>query len=219
MAERLEIGAGEALERVLLNEHALDLHIVQQAGSRLRLVLINYDAANADNCIRVEHRQEGCETEIYGMVIAGGETNVSNRTFLLHDKGKGRSEQLFKYVLGGKARGYFEGCLKIAPDAQQTSATQTDRNLILSDGAKMRTLPQLEIYADDVKASHGATTGQLDEHALFYMRQRGLSAAQARWLLVNAFIEDIINEVHDTVLQNRLRKEVEIRLQQLTENV
>jgi Fe-S cluster assembly protein SufD len=94
--------------------------------------------------------------------------------------------------------------LKIAPDAQQTIAHQTNRNLLLSDDAEMRTLPQLEIYADDVQASHGATTGQLDTSAIFYMQQRGIGKQKARQLLVDAFIKEVINTIEDTSLRQSL---------------
>ena len=111
--------------------------------------------------------------------------------------GGGSSNQLIKFVLDDNSRGRFIGDLKIAPDAQQTEAHQTNRNLLLSDTAEMRTQPQLEIYADDVKATHGASTGQLDESALFYMQQRGIDKQKARQLLVNAFMKDVIEAISD----------------------
>ena len=96
------------------------------------------------------------------------------------------------------------GDLKIAQDAQQTEAHQTNRNLLLSETAEMRTQPQLEIYADDVKATHGASTGQLDESALFYMQQRGIDKQKARQLLVNAFMKDVLNTISDEALREQL---------------
>ena len=100
-------------------------------------------------------------------------------------------------MLADNARGRFIGDLKIAQDAQETEAHQTNRNLLLSETAEMRTQPQLEIYADDVKATHGASTGQLDESALFYMQQRGIDKQKARQLLVNAFMKDVIEVISD----------------------
>jgi Fe-S cluster assembly protein SufD len=100
-------------------------------------------------------------------------------------------------VLDDNSRGRFIGDLKIAPDAQQTEAHQTNRNLLLSETAEMRTQPQLEIYADGVKATHGASTGQLDESALFYMQQRGIDKQKARQLLVNAFMKEVVETISD----------------------
>jgi Fe-S cluster assembly protein SufD len=106
--------------------------------------------------------------------------------------------------LDDNARGRFVGDLKIAPDAQQTEAHQTNRNLLLSDTAEMRTQPQLEIYADDVQATHGASTGQLDESALFYMQQRGIGQQKARQLLVNAFMKEVIDKISDETIKANL---------------
>ena len=112
-----------------------------------------------------------------------------------HDIGDGVSRQLIKFVLDDAAKGEFLGELVIRQDAQRVDAQQTNRNLLLSKTATMRTRPQLEIYADDVKASHGATTGQLDESALFYMQQRCIAPDEARKMLLRAFIMDIVEKV------------------------
>ena len=111
-----------------------------------------------------------------------------------HEHGGGISRQLIKFVLDDTSKGNFLGELVIKPDAQQVDAQQTNRNILLSKTATMRTRPQLEIYADDVKASHGATTGQLDESALFYMQQRCIAPDDARKMLLRAFIMDIVEK-------------------------
>ena len=118
-------------------------------------------------------------------------------------------KQFIKFVLDDQAQGSFQGELKILPDAQKVSAIQTNRNLLLSEQATMRTQPQLEIYADDVKASHGATTGQLDESALFYMQQRGIDPATGRKMLINAFMQDIIDQISDEQLREQVRQQLE----------
>ena len=112
------------------------------------------------------------------------------------------SNQLIKFVLDDESRGHFIGDLKIAQDAQKTEAHQTNRNLLLSETAEMRTQPQLEIYADDVKATHGASTGQLDESALFYMQQRGIGKEKARQLLVNAFMKEVVESISDEKIKS-----------------
>ena len=126
-------------------------------------------------------------------------------THVTHAVGGGTSNQLIKFVLDDHARGHFIGDLKIAPEAQQVEAHQTNRNLLLSENAEMRTQPQLEIYADDVQATHGASTGQLDESALFYMQQRGISKQKARQLLVGAFMREIVDSIGDSYSDIRER--------------
>lgn len=196
---------GERYEHVFVDE-SVDLHIVQEAGSKVKIHLINFSSAT--NNITVEQVGEGCETEIYGLAYLRGEESATTETHVQHTVGGGSSNQLIKFVLDGNARGRFVGDLKIAPDAQKTEAHQTNRNLLLSETAEMRTQPQLEIYADDVKATHGASTGQLDESALFYMQQRGIAKQKARQLLVNAFMREIV----DTISDEEIRGIVDERL-------
>ena len=191
----MRISKGEIFERVYLNEPSVDLHIIQEAGSRVKIHLINFSSAK--NNITVEQTGEGCQTEIYGLAYLHGEESVLTETHVKHAVGGGTSNQLIKFVLDDSARGHFVGDLKIVPDAQQTEAHQTNRNLLLSETAEMRTQPQLEIYADDVQATHGASTGQLDESALFYMQQRGIGKNKARQLLVNAFMKEVLDTISD----------------------
>ena len=186
---------GDIFEQVFIDEPELDLHIVQEAGSRVKIHLINFSSAT--NSITVEQTGEGCETEIYALAYVRGDEQVTTETHVKHAVGGGKSNQLIKFVLDDKARGRFIGDLKIVPDAQQTEAHQTNRNLLLSEEAEMRTQPQLEIYADDVQATHGASTGQLDESALFYMQQRGIGKQKARQLLVNAFMMEVVEAISD----------------------
>ena len=187
---------GELFERVFLDEPEVNLHLVQEAGSHVKIHLINVQGAKeVVNRIVVEQQGEGCATEIYALAYLHGEEKVTTETHVRHAVGGGTSNQLVKFVLDDNARGHFVGDLKIAPDAQKTEAHQTNRNLLLSESAEMRTQPQLEIYADDVKATHGASTGQLDENAVFYMQQRGIGKQKARQLLVNAFMREILDTI------------------------
>ena len=187
----MRVYKGETYERIFVNEE-VKLCIEQEAGSHVKIHVIN-----ASFCITVNQIGEGCSTEIYGLEHLHGEDNVTAETHVTHAVGGGRSNQLIKFVLDDNSRGRFIGDLKIAPDAQQTEAHQTNRNLLLSETAEMRTQPQLEIYADDVQATHGASTGQLDESALFYMQQRGIDKQKARQLLVNAFMKEVIEAISD----------------------
>ena len=194
----MKVSKGDIFERVFVNEE-VNLCIEQEAGSRVKIHVIN-----APFSISVTQLGEGCQTEIYGLEHLHGEENVKAETHVTHAVGGGTSTQLIKFVLEDNSRGRFIGDLKIAQDAQQTEAHQTNRNLLLSETAEMRTQPQLEIYADDVKATHGASTGQLDESALFYMQQRGIDKQKARQLLVNAFMKDVLNTISDEALREQL---------------
>ena len=205
------IHSGETFERVFFNEPEVNLHIVQEARSHVKIHVLNIPAEKSrdreieiSNNIVVEQAGEGCETEIYGLAYLRGSEKVTTETHVHHAVGGGRSNQLLKFVLDDSAHGRFIGDLKIAPDAQKTEAHQTNRNLVLSEDAEMRTQPQLEIYADDVQATHGASTGQLDETALFYMQQRGISKEKARQLLVGAFMKEVIEAISDEALREQL---------------
>ena len=205
----ITLHSGETFEKVFLNEPEVDLHIVQEAGSHVKIHLINLETSGSrdveiSNKIVVEQQGEGCVTEVYALAYLQNEECVKTETHVQHSVGGGVSNQLIKFVLNDNSRGRFIGDLKIAKDAQKTEAHQTNRNLLLSETAEMRTQPQLEIYADDVQATHGASTGQLDKSALFYMQQRGISKEKARQLLVGAFMKDVIATISDEALRERL---------------
>lgn len=209
----MRVSKGETYERVFINE-PVELQIEQEAGSKVKIHVIDMDMSSLRhdvkaNKITVEQLGEGCETEIYALAFLHGDEQVTTETHVTHAVGGGRSNQLIKFVLDDNARGRFIGDLKIAQDAQQTEAHQTNRNLLLSETAEMRTQPQLEIYADDVKATHGASTGQLDESALFYMQQRGISKEKARQLLVGAFMKDVLNTISNEHVREQLINQID----------
>jgi len=206
--ETIRLHTNDSFEKVFVNGPEVDLHIVQEAGSRVKIHVINVsglvpnkaegsDLQTVSNKITVEQVGEGCRTEIYGLAYIKGEEQVTIETHVTHAVEDGTSTQLVKFVLDDRAKGHFVGDLKISPDAQHVEAHQTNRNLLLSDDAQMRTQPQLEIYADDVQATHGASTGQLDESALFYMQQRGIGKEKARQMLVGAFMKEVIETIDD----------------------
>lgn len=199
---------GEAREVLLLNPENIVLRVQQHASSQLTLHVYSIDDTSAHNQIYVEQVGKGCQTRLYGMAITKGTQQVANETHVVHTIGGGLSEQLFKYVLDGESRGGFVGDLKIVKDAQKTEAYQTNRNLLLSRTAKMRTKPQLEIYADDVKASHGASTGQMNDQAIFYMQQRGISKDEAIRLLTIAFLAEVVDKLPEE-MRDEYREKVE----------
>lgn len=211
--QQLIIPAGETREFVLLNEPDINWHIIQEQDSVLRLhVLCLSDSEEADeqwhSSITVEQNAPNCRTELYGMGLLHGNQRAHVLTRVHHNIGGGYSSQIFKFVLDDHAKGSYKGELKILPNAQQTEAYQTNRNILLSRQAEMLTEPQLEIYADDVKASHGATTGQLDESALFYMQQRCIDRDTAAKLLLCAFFDEVLKTLSDTQLQERLIEQI-----------
>jgi len=188
------------------------LLIDQQASSKVLANVITLHNGVTRNTIEIDLDGENCETLLCGMVIADKKQQVDNFTSVIHNKPNCQSRELFKYVLDDMSKGGFTGKLYVAKDAQKTAAFQTNRNILLSKTAKMRTKPQLEIYADDVKCSHGATIGSLDETAKFYMQSRGISEEEARLLLMFAFTNDVIENIQIPALQDRMKMLVEKRL-------
>jgi Fe-S cluster assembly protein SufD len=188
------------------------LLIDQQASSNVLTNVITLHNGQTRNTVEIDLDGEHCETLLCGMVIGDKNQQVDNFTSIIHNKPNCHSRELFQYVLDDMAKGGFTGKLYVAKDAQKTAAFQTNRNILLSKTAKMRTKPQLEIYADDVKCSHGATIGQLDESAKFYMQARGISGEEARLLLMFAFTNDVIENIRIPALQDRIKMLVEKRL-------
>lgn len=159
---------------------------------------------------------EGCESHMYGLYLLNGETLADNHTVADHLKPNSFSNELYKGIMDDRSRGIFNGKIFVRPNAQKTNAFQSNRNLLLSDDAKINTKPQLEIWADDVKCSHGCTTGQLDEEALFYLQTRGIPKATAKAMLLYAFAGELIEAVAIPALKQYLVKVVRERLLQST---
>ncbi len=164
------------------------------------------------NTIEVDINGENCETHMNGMFIGDKEQMLDNFTSINHNVPHCQSNELFKHVLGGKSKGGFTGQLRVKKDAQKTEAYQTNKNIVLTQKAKAQTRPQLEIFADDVKCSHGATIGQLDNDALFYLQARGISKQEAKMLLTNAFTADVVEKIKIEELKEKIHTLVEKRL-------
>jgi Fe-S cluster assembly protein SufD len=156
------------------------------------------------NNVYVRLDGEGAECVLNGLYIGDAKQHIDNFTEIEHVKPRATSLELYKGILAGAARGVFNGKIIVHKDAQKSDARQTNRNLLLSADAVVNTQPQLEIYADDVKCSHGSTIGQLDGDALFYLRSRGLGPAEARSLLSFAFASDIVGRLKIESLRRRL---------------
>lgn len=183
----------------------------QEAHSSLNICAATLTNGKTRNEYLIEIVGERCETFLSGMAIGSGEQHIDNSSCLVHRSDRSHSDQLFKYVLDDNASGAFEGLIEVSHGARFNEAYQSNRNLLASTGARMHTKPQLLIYNDDVKCSHGATTGQLDSAALFYMRSRGIPLAEARKMLMQAFMVDVVDKIRLENLRDRLRHLLELR--------
>ncbi|MDR0895541.1 MAG: Fe-S cluster assembly protein SufD [Prevotellaceae bacterium] len=188
-----------------------NLYVRQEADSNVLINGMTLTNGTTRNATRVTLAGEGAHLNLCGMAIADRNEHVDNQTHIDHAVPRCTSNELFKYVLDEQAVGAFTGMVLVRPGAQKTVSQQTNRNLCATREAHMYTRPQLEIYADDVKCSHGATVGQLDEHALFYMRQRGIPEREARLLLMFAFVNEVIDTIRIDALKDRLHLLVEKR--------
>jgi Fe-S cluster assembly protein SufD len=187
------------------------LFVHQEAGSNVLVDGITLMNGTSRNDYRIDFCGEHAETRLLGMAISNGDQHIDNHTFIAHNATACTSNELFKYVLDDNAQGAFSGKILVAPDCPKTEAYQSNRNICASPTAKMHTKPQLEIYTDDVKCGHGATVGQLDQEALFYMRTRGIPYDDARTMLMQAFMSDVIDAVRLDNLRDRLHHLVEKR--------
>ena len=161
------------------------------AGEKLELTFVALPGESRDIDVAIDLVGEGAEVDLKGLYLCAGDERVNFRILMHHRAGGCVSRQLFNGIAGGSARVTFEGRIVVAPDAQKTEAYQENHNIVLTDAARVETTPQLEIYADDVKCSHGATVGRLDEEALFYMRTRGVPERDARVLQMLSFLSPV----------------------------
>jgi Fe-S cluster assembly protein SufD len=155
---------------------------------------------------------EHCDAHMYGLYFPDGTQHVDNHTVADHRKPNSDSNELYKGILRDKAKGVFNGKIFVRPDAQKTNAFQSCKNIVLSPEATMNTKPQLEIYADDVKCSHGTTTGQIDDEALFYMRSRGISKSEAMSLLMFAYCADVVSQIKIESIREYLEEVISAKL-------
>jgi Fe-S cluster assembly protein SufD len=149
---------------------------------------------------------EGAESLLHGLYMLRGRQHIDNHTTIDHAQPHCSSRESYKGILDGKSSGVFNGRILVRPGAQRTDSKQSNKNLLLSDDAVINTKPQLEIFADDVKCTHGATIGQIEPEALFYLRSRGIGLEEARNLLTVAFANDIVDRIPYEPLRDRLKQ-------------
>lgn len=202
----------EIEETHLLCTRYSSLFVRQGRNSRVSHTSLTLFNGHTRNRVDVRLQGEGSELMLNGCVIADKMQRVDNNTLIDHQVGHCTSRQLYKYVLDDSAVGAFAGRILVREGAQKTVSQETNANLCSARTARMYTQPMLEIYADDVKCSHGSTVGQMDDAALFYMQQRGISEPEARLLLKSAFITEVIEAIPMETLRDRLQVLVDKRL-------
>jgi len=193
------------------NVRVSNVYIDQQANSRVNHNVITLHNGVTRNKLDLTFSGEGAECQCYGCVIADKQQHVDNNTLITHKVPHCTSNELYKYVLDDQSVGAFAGRVLVEHGAQKTVSQMTNQNLTATHETRMFTQPMLEIYADDVKCAHGSTVGQLNDAALFYMRQRGIPLAEAKLLLQNAFINEVIDKMQLEPLRDRLHYLVEKR--------
>ena len=203
----------------LQDEHASASHIAsiyvrQGSHSIVTSNAISVGGSLVRNNVTAVFAGEHAECTLNGLSLATGTQLIDNHTTIDHAKPNCASHELYKSILDGKSRGVFNGKIFVRKDAQKTDAKQTNKTLLLSDDATVDTKPQLEIFADDVKCTHGATVGQLDEDQVFYLRARGIGETEARDILTLAFAKDVANRIHVDAVREQVERLVFEKLHQ-----
>lgn len=220
MVTEMVVGERAVVDNVVIQDesssayHIVNKEVHQEMNSVYSSIHVDLGGFIVRNNLNIRLRGEHAESHLYGFFLGSGNQLIDNHTVIDHAVPNCESNELFKGILDDKARGVFNGKVYVRKDAQKTNAFQENKALILSDDATMNSKPQLEIFADDVKCSHGATVGQLDEEALFYLRTRGIPKEKANAILQYAFASDIFDQIKiepvknwlDSVLDKRLRK-------------
>ncbi len=209
-----DIADGGKLRHIRLQNEdrvAIATHLFAKIGSEaeFKTFTLSADGGLTRNEVVIEMTGDNGRGHIAGAVLAQGESHIDNTVFVTHDGVACESRQVFKNVLGGRAKGIFQGKIFVRDGAQKTDGYQISQAVLLDDGAEFSAKPELEIYADDVACSHGSTTGALDPAALFYLRSRGVPQKAAEAMLIAAFAEEAIEEIDDDNLADAMRAEVE----------
>ena len=193
--------------------------VVVERDAKVEIIIVVMPGMNCDIKLDVRLAGEGAEANIYGAYVCGGDEKIKIAVDMHHDVSHCNSRQLFKGIAGGVSKVDFYGKIIVAQDAQRTEAYQENHNILLTDGAKVDTKPQLEIYADDVKCSHGATIGRLNEEEQFYMRSRGISLEDAKVLQMISFVAPILENITDETQRETLAAQLEESIRNIVKNM
>ncbi|MES2045458.1 MAG: SufD family Fe-S cluster assembly protein [Pseudomonadota bacterium] len=219
-AELIEVAASEMLHRVIVQDAALDavairdFRVVLHAGATATIHVLNIGGRYGRVAIDVTCH-EGSHFELGGAILGGGAQTLEIVTTLNHIEPNATSNQVVRSVLGGKATGSYLGKVAVARDAQKTDASQSVKAMLLTRTATANAKPELEIFADDVKCAHGATVGELDKQALFYLASRGIAPAEAKALLLRAFIGTVFDGIADQAERERVEAAAQAALERL----
>lgn len=218
----IEVGEGAKLHHIKIQRedlraiHVARTNITQARDSRYHSHVFHFGGAIVRNEIRPVILGEGCECMLNGLTVIAGEQQVDNATTIDHAIPNSFSREAYKGIYGDEAKGAFSGTIIVRPDAQKTNAIQSNQSLLLSPDATIDTRPQLKIWADDVKCTHGATVGQLDEDALFYIRSRGIPEAEARIMLIRAFASEVVSQLPEDEIREKLDEVLSAKLAAVT---
>ncbi len=202
------------LQNYDISSYAVEgIYAHQSKDSRFYTNTFTFRGALIRNNIYINIDAENCEGHMNGLYQLSGKSHVDSNTSVDHLKAHSYSNELYKGILDENSRGVFNGKIYVRPDAQKTNAFQSNNNILLSDSATINTKPQLEIWADDVQCSHGCTTGQLDEDAIFYLQARGVNKPQAKALLLNAFAKEALNELQNDLVKEEIEEIILNKLQ------
>ena len=193
--------------------------IVVERDAKVEIIVVVMPGVSCDIRLDVRLTGEGAEANVYGAYVCGGEEKVKIAVDMHHEMPHCNSRQLFKGIAGGVSKVDFYGKIIVAQDAQRTEAYQENHNILLTDGAKVDTKPQLEIYADDVKCSHGATIGRLNEEEQFYMRSRGISLEDAKVLQMISFVAPVLENIPDESQREALAAHLEESIRNIVKNM
>ncbi|MEM7193777.1 MAG: Fe-S cluster assembly protein SufD [Pseudomonadota bacterium] len=211
---RAQLEADSSLDHYIVQTSSAKSYLVtdveakQNSGSRYSARTITLGSGLTRNNLSTHMLEEHAHCDMFGLYSMSGRQHVDNYTTMIHGAANCSSRELYKGVLNQRSRGVFHGRIKVEKDAQKTDAEQSNNTLLLSRDAEIDTKPQLEIYADDVKCSHGATIGQIDKNSLFYLRSRGIDDVAARSLLTFAFVNDVLAEVEIPELREYLESQL-----------
>ncbi|MDQ3193053.1 MAG: Fe-S cluster assembly protein SufD [Bacteroidota bacterium] len=192
--------------------HISTEQVYQEADSNFTINTITMNGALVRNNLNIVVDAENCESNLNGLYLPEGKQHVDNHTLVDHRKPHCQSNELYKGVMNGQSTAVFNGKVFVRQDAQKTNAFQSNKNILLSDDATINSKPELEIYADDVKCSHGSTTGQMDEESVFYLRSRGIGKENAVNLLMNAFVSDVINKIKTESFKQKVEQLLEQKI-------
>ncbi|OEK01428.1 Fe-S cluster assembly protein SufD [Roseivirga sp. 4D4] len=193
--------------------HISNVNVAQDRNSNFTANTIALNGAMVRNNLDIKLNSEGCEAHMNGLYVLGGKTHVDNHTTVDHTMPNAYSNELYKGIMDDKSKGVFNGKIFVRKDAQKTNAFQSNKNILMTNDATVNTKPQLEIWADDVKCSHGCTTGQLDQDALFYLQARGIRKERARAILLHAFASDVIENLEIKAIQDYVEEIITARLE------